>query len=258
MGQGFWDPPPQRRIPGDNILIPLNAALSGSGGPPRLAVASGFPQTSWDADLRSLIVLADYASTNWRERIKVSDPPADDVDQTRHEIEDLIQLARTERASMSEEIAVQDVEFPNYFLALMMMGQKSHPLTYLVLKIAARVAEITMVHFKNKYNRSRPSQLFPALLPQVNPPAHPSYPSGHALMSRLFALCMAEVNPDFRQALMALAARISRNREIAGVHYRSDTEAGVSIADQAFEILKSLPEFQSSVASARTEWHLSR
>jgi hypothetical protein len=38
--------------------------------------------------------------------------------------------------------------------------------------------------------------------------------------------------------LQALAARIARNREIAGFHYNSDTTGGVKLADDMFAQLK--------------------
>jgi hypothetical protein len=63
-----------------------------------------------------------------------------------------------------------------------------------------------------------------------------------------------EEHPMARYAA-ALAQRISENREIAGVHFRSDTEAGQQLAKDAFHgFLKEMPEVQDLLSAARAEW----
>jgi hypothetical protein len=54
----------------------------------------------------------------------------------------------------------------------------------------------------------------------------------------------------------ALAARIAVNREIAGVHYPSDTEAGRELARKLLPILNSpqVPRFEALVTAAAAEW----
>jgi hypothetical protein len=69
-------------------------------------------------------------------------------------------------------------------------------------------------------------------------PGHASFPSGHSTQAHLMALCMGDVLatlPGAQQQvvtddLWTLADRIARNREIAGLHYESDTQAGRAIA----------------------------
>jgi hypothetical protein len=51
-----------------------------------------------------------------------------------------------------------------------------------------------------------------------------------------------------------LAARIARNREIAGVHYQSDTHAGGELAKTTFDVLKTVDSFQRLARAARNEW----
>jgi hypothetical protein len=66
--------------------------------------------------------------------------------------------------------------------------------------------------------------------------------------------------------MTVLADRISRNRELAGLHYPSDTEAGRELAAKIFPLLKlPLPTtsgttspgptwYQIAVDAARAEW----
>jgi hypothetical protein len=54
-----------------------------------------------------------------------------------------------------------------------------------------------------------------------------------------------------------LASEVARNREVAGVHYLSDSEAGVDLARALAGILlddKMCPSFGELVKSARREW----
>ena len=59
-------------------------------------------------------------------------------------------------------------------------------------------------------------------------------------------------------SLGVLARRIARNREIAGLHYPSDTRAGVKLAGMITkQILLDplyLPKFAGLVVAARAEW----
>jgi hypothetical protein len=51
-----------------------------------------------------------------------------------------------------------------------------------------------------------------------------------------------------------MSQRIARNREIAGVHYPTDSIAGFSLAHQTFERLKTCNLFTELVAEAVNEW----
>jgi hypothetical protein len=58
--------------------------------------------------------------------------------------------------------------------------------------------------------------------------------------------------------LIVLANRIARNREIAGLHYRSDSTAGFALAQSVFATLTSaanpVPTFNIAIADAQGEW----
>jgi acid phosphatase (class A) len=69
-------------------------------------------------------------------------------------------------------------------------------------------------------------------------PGHPSYPSGHATVAWTFAYLFGEfARPRERKLLEATAAQVARNREIAGVHYPSDSEAGRLLARQMVDVM---------------------
>lgn len=65
---------------------------------------------------------------------------------------------------------------------------------------------------------------------------------------------MLSPREEWSELLKALAARISINREYAGVHYPSDTEAGERLAAQTFQVLRGLDSFNALLGDAGKEW----
>jgi hypothetical protein len=108
------------------------------------------------------------------------------------------------------------------------------------------------------------------LLPPFSVPGHASYPSGHATQARLIAKCahLAMKNDPrsdkerVRIQLKGLAKRIARNREIAGFHYRSDSEKGAELANKIFAFIETdrlsgspkIKGYKDAVAAAQGEW----
>jgi membrane-associated phospholipid phosphatase len=107
-------------------------------------------------------------------------------------------------------------------------------------------------------------------------PGHASYPSGHATEAYLISKCLAQVltmspppggapaaqaattkyNPadNDSTALQRLAQRVARNREVLGVHYPSDSQAGRVLAEATFGILMQSATIQTILTNAHTEW----
>ena len=55
-----------------------------------------------------------------------------------------------------------------------------------------------------------------------------------------------------------IAERIAVNREVAGVHYKSDTEAGVTLAAGIWRLIGSNDNFAQMIEAARAEWRPDR
>jgi membrane-associated phospholipid phosphatase len=141
----------------------------------------------------------------------------------------------------------------------------AYPYTTKVLGIASLVGTFVAMYYKALYRRPRPSQLCPALLPPIEVPGHASFPSGHSTQAHLMALCMNDVLNGLPQQativddLWTLADRIARNREIAGLHYASDTLAGVCLAQGSIALLDTplggnKTRYQLARDSAAKEW----
>jgi membrane-associated phospholipid phosphatase len=157
-----------------------------------------------------------------------------------------------------------------YFLRLLRITPRSHPKTVQLLHAAGLVGILSAMHFKKdpgggRDPRARPSQVCPALMPPVPVPGHPSFPSGHATQAMLMAKCAVETLPPalkamWQQLLHTLAGRVARNREIAGLHFESDTNGGLELAAKAYEKLSNQPtgapdtKFTTLLKAAKVEW----
>lgn len=91
-------------------------------------------------------------------------------------------------------------------------------------------ASVVMVE-KARFNRARPVQVDKSFAPMFCV-GHPAYPSGHATQSHLVALAISMVvkDPAIQSEVFSLAHMISFRREIAGVHFPSDSRAGMILA----------------------------
>ena len=133
-------------------------------------------------------------------------------------------------------------------------------MTFRLMHVAGLVGILTSMHFEAVFPpRPRPSQIWPALLPPIEVPGHPAFPSGHATQAMLMALTAEKVPKGTTRALAipllhTLAHRIARNREIAGLHYASDSRGGFELAGVAFAFLEQCPLFITALADASAEW----
>jgi membrane-associated phospholipid phosphatase len=95
-------------------------------------------------------------------------------------------------------------------------------------------------------------------------PGHASFPSGHATQAFLMALFIEQAltvtlkayAPIVARELKVLAVRIARNREIAGLHYPTDSDAGRQLAQSLLNTLTAAapPGFTAAIAAAGAEW----
>ena len=224
----------------------------------RNAAGSAFPRNYWDPDFLAYVYLMEFLLTDWEKEIQVQAPP--DETRTQREIATLLKRKGKDRHDHLEDIRDQAATFSQVFLRRLMFTSTSHPRTFDVVRVAILVGRAVVMHFKDKYGRRRPPQYSPAIEPVFDVPGHPSYPSGHSTQAHLVAHVLCELHPrgrdsNWRKVLLDLAWDIAVNRERAGVHYRTDSEAGRSLGKQIFEVLVTrCVKFKSLVDEARREW----
>ena len=110
------------------------------------------------------------------------------------ELTELVELIDYRAAVMDEALA-QLTDIVHYWSGMLMFSQASHPWTFRLAQVAVEVGAFVVFQYKMRYNRPRPSQLCPWLMPPVAVPPHASFPSGHSTQGHLLSGLLREVLP---------------------------------------------------------------
>lgn len=78
-----------------------------------------------------------------------------------------------------------------------------------------------------------------------------SYPSGHATYGATVGLLLADMMPEKRAAIYARINDYAHNRMLAGVHFRSDVEAGKLYGAAIVDALFAEPGFEAEFEAAK-------
>ena len=103
---------------------------------------------------------------------------------------------------------------------------------YALLGVALTDSVIACWDAKYAYWAIRPSQLDPEVKTLFPSPNHPSYPAAHACVSAAAAEVIAYLFPREAESIRAKAEDNAWSRLWAGIHYRSDIEAGLELGRQ--------------------------
>lgn len=105
---------------------------------------------------------------------------------------------------------------------------------------------------KDFYKRSRPYVLDPSL--NIGKPERSfSYPSGHSTRGTVYAMVIADLFPEKREAILELGRTIGWDRVLIGVHFPTDINAGRILARAIVKELKKSPDYQRDFAAAKAE-----
>jgi hypothetical protein len=108
--------------------------------------------------------------------------------------------------------------------------------------------------YKAKFDRLRPNQIEPRLRPMLANPPHQAYPSNHSFQCHSIAFAFNSILPEHpaTDELNRIARKVAENREWAGLHYPSDTNAGRELALRFAPYLRDA--FTATYAAAQREW----
>ncbi len=209
----------------------------------------------WNSELEKVLIdsaSSDQTST-YLEQISLSPAPTNSSEVTKSEIEELHALEQHERPLALSDIEAE-VQTKNLRFGDFIYGDNDRPATTKLLEEARRQVLPVLLTLKRDVDRVRPSYIDPTLTTAITIPGHPAYPSGHATEARLIAILLSKLNPSNSDIYHADAIRIARNREIAGVHYPSDSEAGRALADQFSPLFLLTDEGSELFEKAALEW----
>jgi hypothetical protein len=162
----------------------------------------------WDPDLQSYMYLQDFV----KEQPDIIDRcktvatrfgvPSQkmDGDRLENEVRHILDLA-PEREERFMEVMDQDNadDAVNYWLGMLQISPARNPAAYLMLRVGRRIGEHVVMCLKGHFRSPRPSQLSPALVPMIDPPATPSFPAGHAVQAYLMSYLLAYSLPNIPQ-----------------------------------------------------------
>jgi acid phosphatase (class A) len=134
-------------------------------------------------------------------------------------------------------------------------GQSNLPKTTELLARVYRDAMVYVVQLKLQYARPRPHHLEPRITADDKTIPHASFPSGHSFASHINAGVLARLAPSKRSELFAKAHELAWSRELLGVHYPSDSEAGRILADDFVRFLFQSADFTRDFEAVQREWH---
>jgi acid phosphatase (class A) len=106
---------------------------------------------------------------------------------------------------------------------------------------------------KNHYQRPRPAHEDDKVHPSIDDDASFAYPSGHSTRGTMYALLLAELFPEHREALLERGREIGWDRVIAGLHHPSDIVAGRVLGQALAQALLADPKFQADFAAMKKE-----
>ncbi|HEY8027307.1 MAG TPA: phosphatase PAP2 family protein [Burkholderiaceae bacterium] len=166
------------------------------------------------------------------ESLKVDLPPPDNVAEAR-----LVLAMQSHRTAVQiAQIKAQAINPLPLFWQCAGLYETSHPEQARRIQEAVVDTEYVVTALKRRFNRPRPSTVLADIHTVVPVPPYASYPSGHATQSVVIATLMSEVAPKAAKRLQVLATQVGRNREIAGLHYPSDTVAGFKLGHELSKI----------------------
>lgn len=115
-------------------------------------------------------------------------------------------------------------------------------------------ADYFIQRLKVDFPRKRPFLYVAGVTPCVPREVTGAYPSGHAVLAKLFALLIADVDGAQRERLEKRSVEIGRHRVLSGMHHPSDVEAGRALAVLIHAELQKSAAYKAAFAQARKEW----
>jgi len=211
---------------------------------------------SWDPDLTTIIKSDLYYDIDL-EDISLPEYTTNLSSDTEREINTLIEYKSLRTKSIikaiNDELSLYTTEF-GVGMAADYFDPNIFPKTSKVLNKAFRDLDVITLSFKKKFDRVRPSFLNNNIDPIIEVPSHPAYPSGHSAQAHFIAYVLSELDPVNRERYFNRASEIAWHREIAGVHYPSDSYAGKLLAEQVFNQLMTKQDFRDLLYDAKSEW----
>jgi acid phosphatase (class A) len=181
-------------------------------------------------------------------------PPAAGSDADRTDLAAVLALQQS-RSEAQLALAKADAEASVFRFADAVgkdFDAKRLPSTALLFDRLTRSIGAVVGPAKDHWNRPRPFLASGDVHPTSRPDGS-TYPSGHAVLARLYAIVLADLLPQKRREIFARGDRFAQGRLVNGVHYPTDVEAGLIAATVIAAELRQQQAFRDDLARAREE-----
>lgn len=236
-----------------------------------------FPLSEW-GPLISWKMFKTHYATKPLDKFPSFEVSANSSKRTRAELDYLLELQRTRTdAELAWSLKIANIYYnpmminpadknyaanrDNLFYVGRSLGpwfrREELPITTELLSKVVHDAMVYIVEFKLQYARPRPYVLEPSLK-VAQPLPHGAFPSGHSFGSYVNAEVLARLAPDRKVELMDAAHEFAWSRELLGVHYPSDSEAGRVLAADFVKSLFENKQFAKDFRAVKDEWEQKR
>lgn len=123
-------------------------------------------------------------------------------------------------------------------------------LVYALVNIASHDAMIAGWDAKYTYWYPRPQMVDPTLTTTIVSPNHPSYPSAHSFWSGAASAVLGRFFPRDAAHFKGMAEESSESRIMAGIHYRTDCNVGLTLGRQVADAVWARARFDAHPTSA--------
>jgi acid phosphatase (class A) len=106
---------------------------------------------------------------------------------------------------------------------------------------------------KDHFKRPRPAHEDTQIHVPIEDESTFAYPSGHSTRGTMYALILAELLPEHRDAILQRGREIGWDRVVAGLHHPSDIYAGRVLGQALAESLLADPKFQDELVQLKKE-----
>jgi membrane-associated phospholipid phosphatase len=161
-------------------------------------------------------------------------PPPPPASATQDEADDLKIIASFRGSAAVESVQFWDAGAPPYRwiqiaqqeVARHNLGGPAATRAMSLVAVAINDAMAAAWAAKYVYQRPRPAQFDPTIVPMIETPRSPSYPSEHAVAAAAAAAVLGYLFPDRKADIDATASNVGFSRLYAGTEFPSDVTAG--------------------------------
>jgi acid phosphatase (class A) len=239
------------------LILLAGGIVAFSGGNALARESVMFPSDGWGKDYELIVTLGPKILPRDFDTNPESQAAPESFSYTTQAELDVLRRYKFFRTPDQVEYIKQEQDFispAKVFEAHGLYSPAAHPAVEAFLDAVTTDVSFFIIRDKKYFRRARPAQITGDLFPVIPSPAHASYPSGHATQAYFLALTLAHLDPVNSEKYVALAKDIAWRREVAGIHYPTDSAAGFALALILFDEFSTHEKTAGLLAAAKTEF----